>query len=851
MASSKKKRMSKKKSLATQSISETDTERDSAPADPSPSDDMMPSEVKHSVQSSSETGREGDAITKDVAPSNDPCEATPNAAVTDESIEPRGSRQSSVVFCKKLLTLIDHLYADRPPVPPLIDDESSIDDIATFLDAVLLIIRFDLGNLEEFGPALTEAGGQIALKMAPTVPRIPVNLPRLEPKHFGPSAGKSFSSHIREMKAKVLKKIFGKHSKEIDKFGSVCNPSVSLLNAPDGIPMDAGGSVKIPVDVAKDADGSVKIPVDVPKAGEIKDEHLNSGANKEGQSMTATAAITQGGVETVAEEAESDVEATDEANAAGKAKQSETGAVEAKTQDVGAEVDSTRQDVEAEAAEKTEEMKAEVEAKTQEVEAEVEAKKEEVEAEVDAKKQQVEAGVEAKKKEVAAELDAKKQELEAEVQAKKKEAEAAVEAKKQELLDELKAKEEMARKKAEETWTKVKKELVARIMSLTSFIIGLAFAWTQVEELAGALCIAMYSAIINFIPLLLMWRRLALDSFDTLNTALDDGKVELDDLIRVGVEALQEVLALINVTLDDTAAKLRPVEDSVKQSTDAIASANKTVKSVMKQVEDYKVPMPDGLDPSKLDAEPILTVLKQLPSVADLKRPVDEVSAEVGVFLKTCRSDVMERLDALIQSRFAGRLLTHRAKFNCLVVVLPLAIILMFNLAVAAFGVLAKANDADVESTERRLARNKKDSKDVNWMNYIEPAVIQLVIAILNALVAMVMSNKKVICKRVNKAIGKGEVILDTRLNDLVQDIVEKHLKVLVEKLIVKINDGFSQLTDLVKLKMVPVLKDTEDTIDVSITAVKAVQAISSFNPADILADPVAAIGDLGAAVGF
>merc|ERR1719399_1852953 len=105
-----------------------------------------------------------------------------------------------------------------------------------------------------------------------------------------------------------------------------------------------------------------------------------------------------------------------------------------------------------------------------------------------------------------------------------------------------------------------------------------------------------------------------------------------------------------------------------------------------------------------------------LPEPADMKKPLDGCDKMIDDFVDKAKKTISEKIDEMVQSNIASRVATDKSAFSLYIVVIPLAIVLIVNLAVAAVQVMATAAPASTSTTTAaphsasRLLRGTKET---------------------------------------------------------------------------------------------------------------------------------------------
>jgi hypothetical protein len=287
-----------------------------------------------------------------------------------------------------------------------------------------------------------------------------------------------------------------------------------------------------------------------------------------------------------------------------------------------------------------------------------------------------------------------------------------------------------------------------------SLSIAVAVAYLQLGAFVGPLLASMSSVIVNFASLAHAWKSKADSMFDVMNGVFD--------------RMISKVLQVLDSVDDMIVAPLQSLESAI----DDLCEEQAPTLEKMKKFETALKAVDPNFD---------------LPEPADLKIPLDGCDAIVDDFVDKAKREIPNKIEEMVQSNFASRIATDRKVFNRFVVFAPLSAIFVVNLAVAVLPLIvmvAGASQSEVVPTQTPIrnlrgtsflaTKTKFFHAQVDLRAYLQPALIQIALCIMQFLVVTVVGRGPRICEAVNGAIVKLQVRLNERLNDRIKGAVDR-----------------------------------------------------------------------------
>jgi len=348
----------------------------------------------------------------------------------------------------------------------------------------------------------------------------------------------------------------------------------------------------------------------------------------------------------------------------------------------------------------------------------------------------------------------------------------------------LRQKTEAAKKKAEQAQQEMAeqakqameqaggaaKQLVSQsFAAATSIAIAVGCSYAPLGPLMGQILAAVAAAVVNFLGLAKSWKSRTTSVFQVLNKVFDRMIKKVTDILDTVDDMIMGPLEKLENAIEDMAEEQKPTLDKMKKFETAMKMA----------------------DPNF-----------NLPDPGDLQKPLDGCDDMIDDFVDKAKKEIPDKMEEMIQSTTAGKVATDEGQFNLYVVYLPLLVVLLINvaLAVAQVYVMFKPPGSDVEmhtaappELPRRLRGSSHGESDDgsavvlpagvklpkgmdvdDLMPYIQPALVQIVLAGLQVVGALILSSGPRICGLVNGAITSFGKKVNDRVNLRIKTAVDK-----------------------------------------------------------------------------
>jgi hypothetical protein len=324
------------------------------------------------------------------------------------------------------------------------------------------------------------------------------------------------------------------------------------------------------------------------------------------------------------------------------------------------------------------------------------------------------------------------------------------------------AQQEMAEeaKKAMDQAGGAAKQIVGQTFSAaTSIAVAIGCSYAPLSPFMGQVLAGVAAAVTNFLGLAMSWKSRSNSIFQVMNKVFDKMIKKVTDVLDTVDDMIMGPLEKLENAIEDMAEEQKPTLDKMKK-----------FESAMKMA-----------DPSF-----------DLPDPGDLQKPLDGCDDMIDDFVDKAKKEIPDKLEEMIQSTTAGKIATDEGQFNMYVVYLPLLMVLLLNvgLAVAQVAIMFKAPDSDsvhdtdvVEKTDARRLRGSPLPKGIklpkgmdvdSLMPYIQPALVQVALAGLQIVGALIMSSGPRICSLVNGAITSFGKKVNDRVNLRIKTAVDK-----------------------------------------------------------------------------
>uniref|UniRef100_A0A7S4W5Y7 Uncharacterized protein n=1 Tax=Alexandrium monilatum TaxID=311494 RepID=A0A7S4W5Y7_9DINO len=356
---------------------------------------------------------------------------------------------------------------------------------------------------------------------------------------------------------------------------------------------------------------------------------------------------------------------------------------------------------------------------------------------------------------------------------------------------------EQASRLAAEAQVRARRRFVVPVLAAVASVtlsVGLAFA--DLGPLLGPAAAAVTAAVINSCGLAFAWRGRAEMVFGIVSSVFGGvtGRVvqvldTVDDMVSA---PLQRLLGAI----DDMADEQKPAFELVQKFESALKA----------------------LDPEF-----------DIPDPQDLKQSLDGCEDMIEELVAKAKREVPEQLHELAGATAVGRVATDATLFNRVAVLLPVALVFLVNIALALLQVFLTAqlssgptasqtDRSDGPGASEAVARKLRGARDpaavgaaglqglspqAELRPYVEPALAQVALALLQQMVAIALSQGPRICGAVNGAISALEKQVNAKVNARVEGAVDRvfgrafgEVKALSERFFPKFKDCLGKLKE-------------------------------------------------------
>jgi len=302
------------------------------------------------------------------------------------------------------------------------------------------------------------------------------------------------------------------------------------------------------------------------------------------------------------------------------------------------------------------------------------------------------------------------------------------------------------------------------LAAATSIAVGVSCSYAPFTPLMGQVLAAVLAATVNFLGLAMSWKTRSTSIFMVLNKVFDRMIKKVTDILDTVDDMIMGPLEKLENAIEDMADEQKPTLDKMKKFEAGMKMADPTF---------------------------------DLPDPSDLQKPLDGCDEMIDDFVDKAKKEIPEKLTEMIQSTTAGKVATDEGQFNLYVVYLPLLVVLLVNIGVAVAQVMIMfkppAEDEAIRGSESsrhlrgsespklpggmQLPKGMKLPKGMDMddlMPYIQPALVQVALAGLQVLGALMMSSGPRICGLVNGAITSFGKKVNERVNFRIKSAVDK-----------------------------------------------------------------------------
>jgi hypothetical protein len=304
----------------------------------------------------------------------------------------------------------------------------------------------------------------------------------------------------------------------------------------------------------------------------------------------------------------------------------------------------------------------------------------------------------------------------------------------------------------------------------------------------------MVAAAINVMGFAVMWKGRAGSIFNVVNGVFEKMKGKVVDVLDTVDEMIMGPLSNLENAIDDMCEEQAPVLEKMTQ-----------FETGIKQIDSAF----------------------NLPSPSELKKPLDGCEAMIDKFVGKAKEEVPAKLEEMVQATLPGRIATDASTYDRYVVMLPIAVVLIVNMSMAALQVYVTASlavhpqtsTAHKEIEHPAVTRHLRgtdsmagiekmipkgmlpkgvDSAELGpmLMPYVQPALVQILLACLQAAFVLMLSQGPRICKMLNSAVVKLQEKLNERVNGRIKEAVDKVFGVAFGEVKTQSDSFFPKLKD-------------------------------------------------------
>lgn len=340
-----------------------------------------------------------------------------------------------------------------------------------------------------------------------------------------------------------------------------------------------------------------------------------------------------------------------------------------------------------------------------------------------------------------------------------------------------------------------KQVLAQSFAAATSVAVGVAISMAPVSALLGQIVAGVSATVINFLGLASSWKGRASGIFQTVSKIFDKIRDKVVKILDTVDDMIMGPLEKLENAIEDMEEEQKPNLDKMKQ-----------MESGMKMIDkNFDLPDPE-----------------------DLKKPLAGCDSMIDEFVDKAKKEIPDKMTEIIQSTLAGRLATDESTFNLYMIVLPLSVVLIFNVLLALAQVWLMFTPEDSESdasgaltnATRSLRGTNMTSTMMNAtttvltdatitmvsttplpmtnttllpgmnatmlpklpqgmslnsvMPYIQPALVQILLAALQLVAALILSSGGRICSFVNGSIADFGKNINDRINKRIEGTVKR-----------------------------------------------------------------------------
>lgn len=360
------------------------------------------------------------------------------------------------------------------------------------------------------------------------------------------------------------------------------------------------------------------------------------------------------------------------------------------------------------------------------------------------------------------------------------------------------------------------------LAAVSSLAVAALVAYASLGNILGPMVSGLSASLINWLGLASAWQERAQGVFALLQSALGKLEQKVDGELDSVQALVMKPATQVSGALDGLLEEQKPTLEKLK----------KFEHEIQKKKKDFRVPSTD-----------------------DLKKPLDGCADQITKVFADVKKLLPEKLKEEVSSTTVGKVALDRGLFDRYLVYLPLGLILLVNVLIAASQVLvtAKLAYASVTGTMTTttsppvfLARslgasdpngtnstqldsinasstNSTNSPGLNLpglnipglnvtaLNFaalhlptssaeLQPALVQILLALVQVVVGLAMTQVPRLCEAVNATISSCEEKLNNIVNSKVNDLVKETIGTVLDAVKKKTDDFFGSMKHSIEL---------------------------------------------------
>lgn len=354
------------------------------------------------------------------------------------------------------------------------------------------------------------------------------------------------------------------------------------------------------------------------------------------------------------------------------------------------------------------------------------------------------------------------------------------------------------------------------LAAVSSLAVAVLVAYASLGNILGPMVSGLSASLINWLGLAAAWQERAHSVFALLQSAFSKLEQQVDGELDSMQALVMKPATEVSGALDGLLEEQKPTLEKLK----------KFEHEIQKKKKDFRVPSTD-----------------------DLKQPLDGCAGQITKAFDDVKKLIPEKLKEEVSSTTVGKVALDRGLFDRYLVYLPLGLILLVNVVIAASQVLVTAklayastagtmttttpspdflarslgaSDPDSANTTQLNSTNASSTNspglnlpglnipglNVTSLNFkalhvpqlptssaeLQPALVQVLLALVQVVVGLAMTQVPRLCEAVNATISSCEDKLNSIVNLRVDDLVKKTIGTVLEGVKKKTDDFFGSM---------------------------------------------------------